>query len=179
VRPSPPLNAPHPAGTDADAGAGARQCIAGGEAITAPRGHPGHRELPATEPPYFHHVDDHRQLPRPDRSQDTPQAVGTHPSAAVAGPAKPIAANTTIQARPVGPVEARASRAVTALVRRAVLCPGCGKTIEVQAEGYPPVIVRRSETDDGHPAVGIQVGTIDVHGCVQFPGGRWAPSGDH
>jgi hypothetical protein len=64
-------------------------------------------------------------------------------------------------------------------VQRAVQCPGCGKSIDVPGDGYPPVIVRRTETDDGHPAIGIRVGTIDVHGCVQIPGDRWVQSPDH
>jgi hypothetical protein len=64
-------------------------------------------------------------------------------------------------------------------VQRAVQCPGCGESIEVPGDGYPPVIVRRRETDDGHLAVAIRVGTIDVHGCIQVSGGRWVQSQDH
>ena len=64
-------------------------------------------------------------------------------------------------------------------VQRAVQCPGCGQSIDVPGDGYPPVIVRRTETDDGHPAIGITVGTTDVHGCVQVPGGAWVQCQDH
>ena len=92
----PPLNGPHPAGTDADAGA--RQRIAGGELTTATWGlrataswrRPNRRTSTTSATIEGCNV--------PTALQNTNQAVGTHPSPAVAGPAKPRAQNPTIQA---------------------------------------------------------------------------------
>jgi hypothetical protein len=52
-----------------------------------------------------------------------------------------------------------------------IRCPGCRQTI--RRTSGKPVIIRRTETQDGRPAMTIAVGTAIEHRCDRGTDGTW------